>query len=70
MGCRLAVSQARRTTTQRSTCARPLQEAAARLGLSPRTLHRRLRHFMDMAGVRTLMQLGGHAVRHGWVEPH
>ncbi|MET7644039.1 hypothetical protein ABZS83_10405 [Streptomyces sp. NPDC005426] len=40
------------------------------LGLSPRTLHRRLRHLMDLAGVRTRMQLGGHAVRHGWVEPH
>ncbi|WP_329226566.1 hypothetical protein OG488_05890 [Streptomyces sp. NBC_01460] len=39
--------------------------AAAQLGLSPRTLHRRL---MDIAGVRTRIQLGGHAVRHGWVE--
>ncbi|MFF1415453.1 helix-turn-helix domain-containing protein [Streptomyces sp. NPDC058289] len=44
--------------------------AATQLGLSPRTLHRRLRHLMDMAGVRTRMQLGGHAVRHGWVKPH
>lgn len=43
--------------------------AAAQLGLSPRTLHRRLRHLMDMAGVRTRMQLGGYAIRHGWVEP-
>lgn len=43
--------------------------AAAQLGLSPRTLHRRLRHLMDMAGVRTRMQLGAHAVRHGWAEP-
>ncbi|MFD9305650.1 transcriptional regulator TrmB [Streptomyces sp. NPDC060048] len=43
--------------------------AAAQLGLSPRTLHRRLRHLMDVAGVRTRMQLGGHAVRHGWVGP-
>lgn len=41
--------------------------AATQLGLSPRTLHRRLRHLMDMAGVRTRMQLGGHAVRHGWI---
>ncbi|WP_426362104.1 helix-turn-helix domain-containing protein [Streptomyces sp. E-08] len=40
--------------------------AAAQLGLSPRTLHRRLRHLMDMAGVRTRMQLGAHAVRNGW----
>ncbi|MFD9502862.1 transcriptional regulator TrmB [Streptomyces sp. NPDC060035] len=44
--------------------------AATQLGLSPRTLHRRLRHLMDMAGVRTRMQLGGHAIRHGWVEPN
>ncbi|WP_030723737.1 TrmB family transcriptional regulator [Streptomyces sp. NRRL F-2580] len=45
------------------------QTAAAQLGLSPRTLHRRLRHLTDLAGVRTRMQLGGHAVRHGWVGP-
>ncbi|MFC5034003.1 helix-turn-helix domain-containing protein [Streptomyces sp. DSM 41987] len=44
--------------------------AATQLGLSPRTLHRRLRHLMDIAGVRTRMQLGGHAIRHGWVETH
>ncbi|WP_282696549.1 transcriptional regulator TrmB [Streptomyces sp. CC208A] len=43
--------------------------AATRLGLSPRTLHRRLRHLMDLAGVRTRMQLGAHAVRNGWAEP-
>ncbi|MFB7865982.1 transcriptional regulator TrmB [Streptomyces sp. NPDC056069] len=43
--------------------------AATQLGLSPRTLHRRLRHLMDMAGVRTRMQLGAHAVRSGWTEP-
>ncbi|MFG3146346.1 TrmB family transcriptional regulator [Streptomyces sp. NPDC048243] len=42
---------------------------ATQLGLSPRTLHRRLRRLMDLAGVRTRMQLGGHAVRHGWTEP-
>ncbi|MFF4426512.1 helix-turn-helix domain-containing protein [Streptomyces sp. NPDC001549] len=45
------------------------QTAAAQLGLSPRTLHRRLRHLTDLAGVRTRMQLGGYAVRHGWVGP-
>ncbi|MFG2591384.1 TrmB family transcriptional regulator [Streptomyces sp. NPDC048438] len=44
--------------------------AATQLGVSPRTLHRRLRRLMDIAGVRTRMQLGGHAVRHGWVEQH
>ncbi|MFI8324132.1 transcriptional regulator TrmB [Streptomyces sp. NPDC085529] len=43
--------------------------AAAQLGLSPRTLHRRLRHLMDLAGARTRMQLGAHAVRNGWTEP-
>ncbi|MFJ2931507.1 transcriptional regulator TrmB [Streptomyces sp. NPDC087219] len=42
--------------------------AATQLGLSPRTLHRRLRHLMDLAGVRTRMQLGAHAVRSGWAE--
>jgi DNA-binding CsgD family transcriptional regulator len=42
---------------------------ATQLGLSPRTLHRHLRRLMDLAGVRTRMQLGGHAVRHGWVAP-
>ncbi|MGX1267492.1 winged helix-turn-helix transcriptional regulator [Streptomyces phaeoluteigriseus] len=44
------------------------QTTATQLGLSPRTLHRRLRHLMDMAGVRTRMQLGAHAVRSGWTE--
>lgn len=44
------------------------QTAAARLGLSARTLHRRLRRLMDVAGVRTRLQLGAHAVRSGWVE--
>ncbi|MDQ0585750.1 helix-turn-helix domain-containing protein [Streptomyces rishiriensis] len=43
--------------------------AATQLGLSPRTLHRRLRQLMDMAGVRTRMQLGAYAVRNGWAEP-
>ncbi|MEV6329197.1 winged helix-turn-helix transcriptional regulator [Streptomyces sp. NPDC051909] len=43
--------------------------AATQLGLSPRTLHRRLRRLMDLAGVRTRMQLGAHAARNGWAEP-
>ncbi|MEW1804635.1 transcriptional regulator TrmB, partial [Streptomyces virginiae] len=43
--------------------------AAAQLGLSARTLHRRLRHLMDLAGVRSRMQLGAHAVRNGWADP-
>ncbi|MBV1848884.1 helix-turn-helix domain-containing protein [Catellatospora tritici] len=44
------------------------QTVATQLGLSPRTLHRRLRHLMDIAGVQTRMQLGGHATRQGWVD--
>ncbi|MEU8080044.1 helix-turn-helix domain-containing protein [Catellatospora citrea] len=46
------------------------QTAAAQLGLSPRTLHRRLRNLMDIAGVQTRMQLGGYATRRGWVDSH
>ncbi|MEU0598890.1 transcriptional regulator TrmB [Streptomyces sp. NPDC006393] len=46
------------------------QTVATQLRLSPRTLQRRLRHLMDLADVRTRMQLGGYAIRHGWVEPH
>ncbi|MFK0046284.1 helix-turn-helix domain-containing protein [Streptomyces sp. NPDC090741] len=45
------------------------QAVATQLGVSPRTLQRRLRHLMDMAGVRTRIQLGAHAVRNGWAEP-
>lgn len=45
------------------------QTASTQLGVSPRTLQRRVRHLMDIAGVRTRMQLGGYATRHGWVEP-
>ncbi|WP_144127742.1 helix-turn-helix transcriptional regulator [Catellatospora sichuanensis] len=44
------------------------QTVATQLGLSPRTLHRRLRHLMDIAGVQTRMQLGGYATRQGWVD--
>ncbi|MDX3528869.1 hypothetical protein P1P75_21125 [Streptomyces sp. ID05-39B] len=42
---------------------------ATQIGLSPRTLRRRLRHLLDMAGVRTRMQPGAHAVRSGWTDP-
>ncbi|MER7334736.1 MULTISPECIES: transcriptional regulator TrmB [unclassified Micromonospora] len=42
------------------------QVVAAQLDLSLRTLQRRLRHLMDLAGVETRMQLGWHAARHGW----
>ena len=43
------------------------QAVATQLNLSMRTLQRRLRHLMDVAGVRTRMQLGWHAAEHGWV---
>ena len=39
---------------------------AANLGMSLRTLQRRLRHLIDLAGVETRMQLGWHAGRNGW----
>ncbi|MFF5214955.1 transcriptional regulator TrmB [Micromonospora sp. NPDC000442] len=39
---------------------------ATRLDLSLRTLQRRLRHLMDLAGVETRMQLGWYAARNGW----
>ncbi|MCT4351856.1 winged helix-turn-helix transcriptional regulator [Streptomyces sp. Je 1-79] len=41
---------------------------STQLGLSPRTLHRRLRRLMDIAGVRSRMQLGAYAVRHDWTD--
>ncbi|XTZ14948.1 transcriptional regulator TrmB [Micromonospora echinospora] len=43
------------------------QVVAAQLGLSLRTLQRRLRYLMDLAGVQTRMQLGWYAARHGWL---
>jgi DNA-binding NarL/FixJ family response regulator len=42
------------------------QAAATQLGLSLRTVQRRLRHLQDLAGVQTRMQLGWYAARHGW----
>ncbi|MEV5541053.1 hypothetical protein AB0L13_29815 [Saccharopolyspora shandongensis] len=42
------------------------QAVAAQLDLSLRTLQRRLRHLMDLAGVDTRMQLGWYAARHDW----
>jgi len=32
-----------------------------------RTVARRIRHLMDLAGVQTRLQLGCHAARAGWV---
>jgi DNA-binding NarL/FixJ family response regulator len=40
---------------------------ADQLGLSVRTVQRRLRRLMDLAGVSTRMQLGWHASRSGWL---
>ncbi|GGN10372.1 sugar-specific transcriptional regulator TrmB/DNA-binding CsgD family transcriptional regulator [Actinoplanes campanulatus] len=42
------------------------QAVATQLDLSLRTLQRRLRHLMDLAGVQTRMQLGWYAARHDW----
>jgi DNA-binding NarL/FixJ family response regulator len=42
------------------------QAVATQLGLSLRTVQRRVRFLQDLAGVRTRMQLGWHAARHGW----
>lgn len=40
---------------------------AGQLNLSMRTVQRRVRDLMDLAGVHTRMQLGWHAARAGWV---
>ena len=45
------------------------QAVSTQLDLSLRTLQRRLRHLMDIAGVRTRIQLGWFAARNGWVDP-
>jgi DNA-binding NarL/FixJ family response regulator len=42
------------------------QAVATQLDLSLRTLQRRLRHLMDLAGVQSRMQLGWYAGRHNW----
>jgi DNA-binding NarL/FixJ family response regulator len=42
------------------------QAVATQLDLSLRTLQRRVRHLLDLAGVESRMQLGWHAARHGW----
>jgi DNA-binding CsgD family transcriptional regulator len=42
------------------------QAVANQLDLSLRTLQRRLRHLMDLAGVQSRMQLGWYAARHDW----
>ncbi|PFG41373.1 sugar-specific transcriptional regulator TrmB [Isoptericola jiangsuensis] len=42
------------------------ESAAHQLGISTRTVQRRIRELMDRAGVRTRAQLGWHAARAGW----
>lgn len=42
------------------------QAVANQLGISLRSLQRRLRHLQDLAGVESRMQLGWHAARHDW----
>lgn len=43
------------------------RSVASQLGLSMRTVQRRVRHLMDLAGVETRLQLGWYAARHDWV---
>lgn len=42
------------------------QAVATQLDLSLRTLQRRVRHLLDLAGVESRMQLGWYAARNGW----
>ncbi|GGR73599.1 sugar-specific transcriptional regulator TrmB [Nocardioides luteus] len=44
------------------------QAVAKQLGTSLRTVQRRVRALLDLAGVETRMQLGWHAATHGWVQ--
>ncbi|MFE3451933.1 hypothetical protein ACFXJ8_23730 [Nonomuraea sp. NPDC059194] len=43
------------------------EAVAKQLGLSPRTVQRRVRHLMDLSGAVTRLQLGRHATERGWV---
>ncbi|MFJ1679510.1 helix-turn-helix domain-containing protein [Streptomyces sp. NPDC088251] len=43
------------------------RRAASQLGLSIRTVERRIRRLMDLAGVESRLQLGWHAARTGWL---
>lgn len=45
------------------------QAVAKQLGTSLRTVQRRVRALMDLAGVETRVQLGWHAATSGWVRP-
>ena len=39
-----------------------------RLGMSTRTVYRRIKRLMDIVGAETRLQLGWHAARAGWIE--
>jgi sugar-specific transcriptional regulator TrmB/DNA-binding CsgD family transcriptional regulator len=43
------------------------QAVGSQLDLSMRTIQRRVRHLMDLAGVDTRLQLGHEAARRGWI---
>ncbi|MFF2236394.1 helix-turn-helix transcriptional regulator [Streptomyces anulatus] len=43
------------------------RRAASQLGLSIRTVERRIRRLMDIAGAESRLQLGWHAARAGWL---
>lgn len=43
------------------------RKAASELGLSIRTVERRVRRLMDLSGVESRLQLGWHAARVGWL---
>lgn len=43
------------------------ESIAARLGVSKRTVQRRLHGLLELAGVATRIQLGWHAARRGWI---
>lgn len=43
------------------------ESIARQLGISPRTVLRRIRTLMDLAGCTTRFQLGCHAERRGWL---
>jgi DNA-binding CsgD family transcriptional regulator len=43
------------------------RRAASQLGLSVRTVERRTRRLMDLAGAESRLQLGWHAARTGWL---
>ncbi|MFI8433447.1 helix-turn-helix domain-containing protein [Streptomyces sp. NPDC079020] len=45
------------------------RRTASQLGLSVRTVERRIRRLMDLAGVDSRLQLGWHAARAGWLCP-